>query len=124
MGRFTFLKFTDTIGENEIFKTFAAPSPNEYYSLTIKYYRKEKLREGDYQTKDLPNLFSDVFLYVREKDKGDFAVFKYDGNISVHRHIENRISCDDIRNLSEISTDIQNEWDLLATESTKLNTSE
>lgn len=124
MGRFTFRKFKDTIGENKTFKTFAAPSPNEYYSLTIKYYRNEKLREGDYQTKDLPNLFSEVFLYVREKDKRDFAVFKYDGNISVHRHIVNGISCDDIRNLSEISADIQNEWDLLATESTKLNTSE
>ena len=124
MDKFSFIKFTDTFGENEVFKAFAAPSPNKGYSLTVTYYRNENLREGDYHTKELPHLFSDVFLYVREKDKRDFAVFQYDGNISVHRHIENRISYDDIKNLSEISTDIQNEWDSLVTESTKLNAPE
>ena len=124
MDRFTFIGFTDTIGENRAFKTFAAPSPNKDYSLTIKYYRNEKLSEGEYNTINHPHLYSDVFLYVREKDKGYFAVFKYDGNISVHRHIENRISYDDIKNMSEISTNIQNEWDSLVTESTKLNAPE
>lgn len=119
MDRFTFLKFTDTIEENGAFKTFAAPSPNKDYSLMIKYYRNEKLSEGDYHTIDHPNLFSDVSLYIREKDKGNFAVFKYDGDIWAHRHIDNKISYDVIKNLSEISTDIQNEWDSLVTESTK-----
>ena len=124
MDKFTFLKVTDTIGENEAFKIFATPSPNKDYSLTIKYYRNEKLSEGDYHTIEYPNLFSDVFLYLREKDNGNFAVFKYEGDIWVHRHIDDRISYDDIKNLSEISTDIQNEWDSLVTESTKLNAPE
>lgn len=115
MSRFTFLKFADTIGENESFKTFAAPSQNEDYSLTMKYYRNEKLSEGDYHTRGFPHLFSDVFLYIREKDKVNFAVFKYEGDIWVHRHIDDKISYDDIMNLSEISTDIQNEWSLLLT---------
>ena len=115
MGRFTFLNISNTNGENETFKSFAAPSPNEDYSLTIKYYRNEILSEGDYHTRDFPNLFSEVLLYIRRKDKGYFAVFKYDGNVWMHRHIEDKISCDDIMNLSEISTDIQIEWDSLVT---------
>ena len=115
MGRFKFLKMTDTIGENETFKSFAAPSPNKDYSLTVKYYRNEKFSEGDYHTKDFPNLFSDVFLYIREKDKVNFAVYNYDGDIWVHRHVDDKISYDDIMNLSEITTDIQNEWDTLVT---------
>lgn len=113
MCRFDFIGFADTIGGKEAFKTFAAPSPSREYSLTIKYYRNESLLEGDYYTRDLPDLFSEVVLFIRKKDKGIFAAFKYDGNVWVRRHIVDGISYDDIMNLSEISTDIQNEWETL-----------
>jgi len=113
MSKFDFKKTTNTIDDSESFKTFAAPSPDNDYSLTMKYYKNGSLKEGDYHTRKFPYLFSDVFLYLRNKKKQDYAVFKYNGNVWVSRRVIDNVSYDDINNMSEISTDIQAEWESL-----------
>ena len=115
MNKFTFIKNTNDIETSEYLKAFAVPSPDEDYILVMKYHRYEKLCEGDYQTRDFPNFYSELFLYIRKKDESTFSVFKYLGNVWVHRHIENNILYDDIMNLAEVSTDVQNAWSYLAT---------
>jgi len=113
MGKFAFLSTTNDINLSESFKVFAVPSPDKDYSVVMKYYRYEKLAEGDYQTKYLPNLFSELHLFIRKKNKNTFSVYKYDGNVWIHRHLQENILCDDIMNLAEVSTDVQNEWNYL-----------
>ena len=113
MGKFTFIKNTDDIETSDYLKEFAVPSPDKDYSLVMKYYRYRQLSEGDYQTRVFPNFYSELFLYIRKKDENTFSVFKYLGNVWVHRHIENSILYDDIMNLAEVSTDVQNEWSYL-----------
>ena len=113
MGKFTFIKNTDDIETSDYLKVFAVPSPDKDYILVMKYYRYRQLSEGDYQTRVFPNFYSELFLYIRKKDENTFSVFKYLGNVWVHRHIENSILFDDIMNLAEVSTDVQNEWSYL-----------
>lgn len=113
MGKFTFIKNTDDIETSDYLKEFAVPSPDKDYILVMKYYRYRQLSEGDYQTRIFPNFYSELFLYIRKKDENTFSVFKYLGNVWVHRHIENSILYDDIMNLAEVSTDVQNEWSYL-----------
>lgn len=113
MGKFTFIKNTDDIETSDYLKVFAVPSPDKDYILVMKYYRYRQLSEGDYQTRVFPNFYSELFLYIRKKDENTFSVFKYLGNVWVHRHIENSILYDDIMNLAEVSTDVQNEWSYL-----------
>ena len=113
MGKFTFIKNTDDIETSDYLKEFAVPSPDKDYILVMKYYRYRHLSEGDYQTRVFPNFYSELFLYIRKKDENTFSVFKYLGNVWIHRHIENSILYDDIMNLAEVSTDVQNEWSYL-----------
>ncbi len=113
MGKFSFIKNTDDIETSDYLKEFAVPSPDKDYILVMKYYRYRQLSEGDYQTRDFPNIYSELFLYIRKKDESTFSVFKYLGNVWIHRHIENSILYDDIMNLAEVSNDVQNEWSYL-----------
>ena len=113
MGKFTFLSITEDINISESFKLFAVPSPDNDFSVVMKYHRYERLCECDYQTKHFPNFHSELHLFVRKKDKNTFSVYKYDGNVWIHRHLEENILCDDIMNLAEVSTDVQNEWNYL-----------
>ena len=113
MGKFTFIKNTDDIETSDYLKEFAVPSPDKDYILVMKYYRYRQLSEGDYQTRDFPNFYSELFLYIRKKDENTFFFFFFFWNVWVHRHIENSILYDDIMNLAEVSTDVQNEWSYL-----------
>lgn len=113
MGNFNYQKNTEVFETSAYLKAFAVPSPDEDYSLFMKYYGYEKLSEGDYQTKDFPNFYSELFLYIRKKDGNTFSVYKYEGNVWIHRHRKNNIQCDDIMNLADVCTDVQNEWSYL-----------
>ena len=113
MGKFVFQSIINDINLSEAFKVFAVPSPDKDYSVVMKYYRYEQLREGDYQTKHLPNFYSELHLFIRKKDKNTFSVYKYDGNVWIHRHLQEDILYDDIMNLAEVSTDVRNEWNYL-----------
>lgn len=114
MGAFVFSSKSDTIGTSPSFKTFVVPSPDKSYSVIMKYFRYEKLSEGDFKTQFLPNFYSELHLYVRKKDEETFSVFKYNGNVCVHRHIKDNFTYDDITNLEEVSSDVMNAWGYLA----------
>lgn len=113
MANFSFISQTGNIGESASYKTFAVPSPDNDYSVVMKYYSYLALEEGDYYTKDIPNLFSDLYLYIRKKDENFFYAYNYYGNIWIRRHKENETTVDIIMNLAEVSFDVEKEWKYL-----------
>lgn len=111
MQKFTFVSKTPTPGENASFRLCVIHSPNENYSISVRYHRNNDLKEGEYKTSYFPNLFSDVYIYIRHNDEDDYTAFRYHGDIWVSRSVENNVRCDVIKNIEEITTDVQNEWE-------------
>lgn len=113
MKKFAFSSKTKDLGENETFKSLPISSPDENYSVSVKYYRNNKLEEGDYKTSDFQNIFSEVFIYIRRNDADDYTAFKYRGYVWISRSAENNVRYDVIENIEEITADVQNEWEEL-----------
>ena len=110
MQKFRFITKTKDLGINEFFKSLPIPSPDENYSVSVKYYRNNNIEEGEYKTSDFPNVFSEVFIYIRHNDADDYAVFRYLGYVWINRSVDNNVRYDAIKNIDEITADVQNEW--------------
>lgn len=113
MQKFTFISKKNDPGEDESFKVLVMPSPDKNYSICVKYYKYNDLKEGEYKTSDFPNLFSDVHIYIRRNDADDYTVFEYNGYVWISRSVENNVRYDAIKNIEEITTEVQNEWEEL-----------
>lgn len=108
MGMFVFAsKWSDVALIAESYKIVAVPSPDNDYITFIAYYRNPAIREGEFETRDLPCPCSDVYLYVRKIDETDYRSYRYNGSVKAHRHIVDDVQYDDILNLLEIEMDVE-----------------
>lgn len=110
MEKFTFISKAPAPGEDASFSLRVIHSPDENYSIIMRYYRNNGQKEGEYKTSNFPNVFSEVFIYIRHNDEDDYAAFEYSGHVCVSRSVKNNVRYDVIKNIEDITADIQNEW--------------
>ena len=110
-----FIHYTDEIGYNRRFDSYIPiHTPEQNYVAFMKYhkltYEDSKEVTLDPSSDDMHNK---VYIYIREKNQHRYAAFSYNGLVNISTHEEQGFRYDLVLNISQITTNLETEWDLV-----------
>ena len=112
---FDFIHYTDEIGYNRKFYSYVPiHTPDQNYVTYMKYH-KPIYEEGKELTIDpsSDDMCNKVYVYIREKNQRRQAAFSYNGPVNISTHEERGYRYDLVLNISQITSNLETEWDFI-----------